>query len=124
VQRLFSNFANGWPGRGLLVQRLLAGTVLVSNAIASLRGASDHPDTVFQIIAACAGILLMAGLWTPLAGVLVAVVESWILFSHPGDGWVPLLLAALGATLAMIGPGARSVDALLFGRKRIDPGDD
>jgi hypothetical protein len=30
------------------------------------------------------------------------------------------MLAALGAALAMVGPGAWSVDALLFGRKHID----
>jgi len=30
------------------------------------------------------------------------------------------MLAALGAALAMVGPGAWSIDARLFGRKRID----
>jgi hypothetical protein len=33
--------------------------------------------------------------------------------------WVPIMQAVLGAILAMVGPGAWSIDARLFGRKRI-----
>jgi putative oxidoreductase len=124
VQRLFSTFANGWPGLGLLTQRLVLGAVLVCNAVASVRATPDGSEIFSQIIALTSGILLVAGLWTPISGVLLALVESWILFSRSGKPWVPVLLAALGVTLAMIGPGAWSVDALLFGRKRIQPPDD
>jgi hypothetical protein len=31
-----------------------------------------------------------------------------------------ILLAVVGAALAMLGPGVTSIDARLFGRKRID----
>ncbi|HEX8765158.1 MAG TPA: hypothetical protein VF740_08355 [Candidatus Acidoferrum sp.] len=44
----------------------------------------------------------------------------WIAFSSVDAAVVHLLLAVLGASLAMLGPGAWSVDARLFGRKRID----
>jgi len=44
----------------------------------------------------------------------------WIAFSRAGDPWIPIMLATLGATLAMVGPGAWSIDARLFGRKHID----
>ena len=74
-----------------------------------------------KMLAAVLGILLLAGLWTPLAGAVTAVVEAWIAFSNPGNLWIPLALAVLGASLAMIGPGAWSLDARLFGRKRIEP---
>jgi len=37
-----------------------------------------------------------------------------------GDPWIPIMLAILGATAAMIGPGAWSIDARLFGRKHIE----
>jgi len=43
------------------------------------------------------------GLWTPIGGVLVTIVELWIVLSCVGDPLVPLTLAILGATLAMIG---------------------
>ena len=74
-----------------------------------------------HIIGAGAGILLLVGLWTPVGGVLVTIVELWIVSSRVDDPLVPLMLATLGATLAMIGPGAWSVDARLFGRKHIEP---
>jgi putative oxidoreductase len=59
-----------------------------------------------------------------VAGALVALVQMSLAFSeyfsHSYDLWIPVILAALGAALAMVGPGAWSVDARLFGRKRID----
>jgi hypothetical protein len=48
-------------------------------------------------------------------------VEAWIAFSIPNSTAFPAILGVLGATLAMIGPGAWSLDAWLFGRKHIDP---
>jgi len=72
-----------------------------------------------QIIGAGAGALLLVGLWTPLVGALIAIVELWIAFSYPGDPWIPIGLAVLSASLAMVGPGAWSIDARLFGRKHI-----
>jgi len=66
-----------------------------------------------------AAILLLTGLWTPIAGALVAVLELWAAFSQPGDPWTRILLATLGLALALLGPGAWSVDARLFGWKRI-----
>lgn len=73
-----------------------------------------------QIIASAAGILVLVGLWTPVAGITIAAAELIILLSHPADPWTSVTLAGLGATLAMIGPGAWSIDARLFGRKQID----
>jgi hypothetical protein len=59
-----------------------------------------------------------------VAGTLAAIVKVGIAlsryFSHSGDPWIAILQAALGAVLAMVGPGAWSIDARLFGRKRID----
>ena len=120
MQRLFSTFANGWPGKGLLLLRLLTGAALVHYGIADLREAHPVASIVSQVIAAGAGIFLIVGLWTPVTGVLLAILELWIAFSRPGDPWIAITLATLGATLAMIGPGAWSIDARLFGRKHID----
>ena len=124
MQRLFSTFADGWPGTGLLLLRLLTGTALIHFGIANLREAPPLPTVVLQSIGVGAGILLLAGLWTPVAGGLAAIVKVLIAFSryfsHSGDPSIPLMQAVLGAALAMVGPGAWSIDARLFGRKRID----
>jgi putative oxidoreductase len=118
VQRLFSSFANGWPGRGLLIQRLLVGASLVYFAIECLSSSPVCRSAVLEVIGAAAGILLIAGLWTPLVGVLAALAEVWIAVSASDNG-VPIALAILALTLSMIGPGAWSVDARRYGRKRI-----
>jgi len=124
VQRLFSGFAGGWPGTGLLLLRLLTGTALVYFGIANLREAPPLPTAFLQIIGIGTGILLLVGLWTPVAGALAAIVNVWIglsgYFSHSSDAWIPLVQVVLSAALAMVGPGAWSIDARLFGRKRID----
>jgi uncharacterized membrane protein YphA (DoxX/SURF4 family) len=66
------------------------------------------------------GVLLFIGLWTPVTGSLVVVLELWNTFSQPGDPWNKILVGTLGGALALLGPGAWSVDARLFGWKRID----
>jgi len=120
LQRLFSTFAAGWPGKGLLLQRLVTAAALIYHGIVDLREVHQFALIAPQLIAAGAGMLLLVGLWTPAVGTVIAIVEAWIVLWRPGDPWVPIMLAALGATLAMIGPGAWSVDARLFGRKHIN----
>jgi uncharacterized membrane protein YphA (DoxX/SURF4 family) len=123
LQRLFSTFADGWPGLGLLLQRTLVAIALFHYAIVSVRASTEFATALPQMIGAGAGLLLLIGLWTPLAGMFLALIELWIAFAHSGDPWISIILAALGITLAMIGPGAWSIDARLFGRKHIAVGD-
>ena len=117
MQRLFSNFADGGPGAGLLMQRLLVGAALEYCVAATRAGTVVAP----QVIGALAGLLLMAGLWTPFAGLLVACAEAWAAFSSAAHPGIAAALAVLGVTLALIGPGEWSVDARLYGRKHIVP---
>ena len=120
LQRLFSMFPRGRPGAGLLLLRLAAGIPLIISAGLELRGGAYSGLHAIQFAGVSVGFLLLAGLWTPIAGALQAVVELLTIFS-PGDAVVVhLLLAALGVSLAMLGPGTWSLDARLFGRKRID----
>ena len=118
LQRLFSTFANGGPGFGLLIQRLVTGIALLHNAIAQL----ETPAAglmIPEVTGAVLGLFILAGLWTPLVGALVAAVELWIVLAGGSDIWLSLMLAGFGGTLAMIGPGASSIDARLFGRKHL-----
>ena len=117
MQRLFSAFPNDWPGRGLLLQRLVTATCLISSVFGHPVEASQSALIFPHVIAAGAGILLLLGLWTPICGMLIGVVEVWVAFFSAGGAEMSVMLATSGATLAMIGPGAWSIDARLFGRK-------
>jgi putative oxidoreductase len=119
LQRLFSTFANGWPGFGLLIQRLVLGTALLYHGATVLRGVPAVGPIVPELTGSVLGLFILAGLWTPAVGALVAVVQVWIALTGGGDESVSIILAVFGGTLAMIGPGAWSIDARLFGRKHI-----
>ena len=115
MQRLYSTFARGWPGMGLLCLRVTAAITAFHfcGSALSLSGSS------MAVIEGALALLLCAGLWTPIAGGMMAGVAVWTAFSRTGDPWALILLAAVAVALAMLGPGAWSIDALLFGRRRM-----
>jgi putative oxidoreductase len=119
VQRLFSTFPEGWPGAGLIFLRAVT-TLPLQHGIRFLLTAHQPAAVIPQMTAAAAGVLLVAGLCTPIAGLLMAASELFLAFSSAADPSMHVMLGALGAALAMLGPGAWSVDARLFGRKRIE----
>ena len=98
---------------------MLIAAVLIYCAFARLREAPASA-AVPELVGAALSILILAGLWTPIAGTLVSLIEVCVVLSRGIDTWIPFILAALSATLAMIGPGYWSVDARLFGRKHIE----
>jgi putative oxidoreductase len=100
--------------------RLVACIALVDHGITGLRSGTQFEPPLLHLLVSIAGIFLLAGLWTPMVGALVAVIEWWNAFSQSGDPWAPILMGTLGAALAVLGPGAWSADARLFGWKRID----
>jgi uncharacterized membrane protein YphA (DoxX/SURF4 family) len=121
LRRLYSTFAGGWPGTGLLLMRVVAGSALAVGAGLTLL--SDPPPmivTIPAILLLGAGILLIAGLWTPIAGVAIAMTEVWKMLMLPGDNPFWLMLATVGVALAMLGPGLWSIDARLYGWKRLE----
>jgi putative oxidoreductase len=120
MRRLFFTFARGVPGVGLLILRLGTGIALMVDGIETFQNQLAIESVILHALAAVAGLLLIAGLWTPVAGALVVVIELWIAWSRFGDPWIHALFGTLGAAVALIGPGAWSVDARLFGWKRID----
>jgi putative oxidoreductase len=121
LQRLFSTFAEGWPGFGLLLQRVLTSVVLLYFGGTHLTETTSLGPSLPHLFAALAGMLLLFGLWTPLAGTAIAIGEVWIFLARSGNPLIAIMLVNLGATVAMIGPGVWSIDAQLYGRKRIEP---
>jgi uncharacterized membrane protein YphA (DoxX/SURF4 family) len=124
VQRLFSTFADGWPGAGLLLLRLFTGAALINFGIGSVREGPPPLTIVLQTVGIAAGIALLVGLFTPVSGALAVIAKMWIAClrysTHSNDPWIALVQIILAATLAMTGPGAWSIDARRFGRKHID----
>ena len=108
-----------------MLLRFGAAIPLIYFGIAGTAGSVDQPlNMAPRIVAGVGGLLLLLGLWTPVAGIAVAIDELWIAFSPPvallSDRWLHILLAILVAAVAMLGPGAWSVDARLFGRQRFE----
>jgi hypothetical protein len=103
----------------LLLMRLVVGAVVLWQS--GPRLSSGPPlNLVVSWAVTLAAVLLIAGLWTPVAGAVVAVVAiSQIL--RTGELLNGRLLAAtVGGALTMLGPGRLSIDARLFGWRRIE----
>jgi uncharacterized membrane protein YphA (DoxX/SURF4 family) len=100
----------------------------VADLYRSFAGATFVSSGVLSgVVAGMAALVLLAGLWTRFTAVVIAVYELGVAFSAgvppTGEQWIHILLAALSASLAMLGPGAWSIDGRRFGRKVFDIGD-
>jgi uncharacterized membrane protein YphA (DoxX/SURF4 family) len=101
---------------------MLTSTILLYCAVMHLLAAARLAPNVAYLIAGGAGVFLLLGLWTPLAGITTAVAGVWVFFASAGHSFTAIIVAVLGATVAMIGPGMWSIDARLYGRKHLqDP---
>ena len=85
-----------------------------------LRAAPAILSAAVDVISLVAAVLLLAGLWTPVSASLIAAAGLWTALSDRTELSTSVLLTAIGAALAMLGPGAWSIDARLYGWRRID----
>jgi uncharacterized membrane protein YphA (DoxX/SURF4 family) len=100
--------------------RFVAASALIHEAIPIFRTEPATQAAVLHVIAGAAGLLLFVGLWTTISGLVAALVELWTIYSQDGDPWPKILLGTLCVASALLGPGVWSVDAGLYGWKRID----
>jgi putative oxidoreductase len=121
LRRLYSTFAGGWPGIGLLLMRLVLGASLLLRANSALWSNPHVSKAIISAFLTGFGLLLIPGLWTPVVGTLVALLEISQIMTIGGDRWAMVLLGTIACALAMLGPGLWSVDARLFGWKRVEP---
>lgn len=99
--------------------RLVTGIILIALGVEALLLRPAPGGALLQALSIALGILLFGGLWTPITGALLAIDGAWNAFAS-GHPWLWILLAAMGAALALIGPGAWSLDARLFGWRRVE----
>lgn len=131
MQRLYSEFPAGHPGFGLLLLRLLTCGMVIRLEGASVTAmvAESHTLAAFLPwgLLIAAGVLIFAGFLTPIAASVVTVTEAVsaiykIAYSANGgeSDWIySLFTTGAAATLTLTGPGAFSLDARIFGPKRL-----
>ena len=114
MQRLFGTFPNRSAGVALVLLRLALATVLVTRVwLCPAPGA-----TVLMALSAVAALLIAIGLFTPIASGSAALVSlGSIQFSN--EPAMSALTVAILVAVALLGAGAYSVDARLYGRRRL-----
>jgi uncharacterized membrane protein YphA (DoxX/SURF4 family) len=128
LQKLFSTFPSEWPGVGLLLLRALVGGSVIAQGVGYVQAAHQSLFALsLAIVTFTGGVFLLAGLMTPLIAILVAaggigMALSWI--PLPGlalfDTHLAIInLIVLSLAIALLGPGAFSLDARMFGRREI-----
>jgi putative oxidoreductase len=103
-----------------LLMRLAVGISLIANGIQELQTGQPTESTILGLFAVGDGALLVVGLWTPVAGLFVCVLVVWGFLTRHASLCPIIFSAAIGVGLALVGPGAWSLDAWLFGWKKID----
>ena len=114
MQRLFGTFPNRGAGLALLILRLAVAAVLVSGA----RFCPGPEAEVLLALSRIAAVLIVVGWYTPLAalsGALVSLCSFWVCREL---GFNVLMIAILVA-IGLLGAGAYSIDARLYGRRRL-----
>jgi uncharacterized membrane protein YphA (DoxX/SURF4 family) len=130
LQRTFSGFPTGYPGFALLLLRLVVGGAASSQAwmlITANHGAVNM-GVVIALLAFVIGLVLIIGLMTPIAGVLLAAgalfltVDPSVLghLSLFESGMARLEFIVMSVALIFLGPGTFSLDARLYGRREIE----
>lgn len=119
MRRFFSSFPGKWPGLGLLLLRLTLAGGLFADAVVRL-----HEPVIWQTVSATAEIVLgvasIVGVWMPLGGVVIFLFQLGMVVMNGATMEPALQRASIGLCLALLGPGAWSIDARLFGRRRVE----
>jgi uncharacterized membrane protein YphA (DoxX/SURF4 family) len=118
MQRLYSMFPGSSAGAALLVLRMCTVGSIGTCAYVHGRFASGGwtEVTIGALI-----VLIGIGFVTPIACCVAVLLELFYLIQSHGttDTWHVVNTLLVTLSLGMLGPGAFSLDARLFGRRRV-----
>ena len=119
MQRLLGTFPNRSAGLALLILRLAVATALISSA----RLCPGPGTDVLLALSRIAAVLIIVGWYTPLAATSAVVVwlcTFWVCREPVVDTLrINLLMIAILVAIGLLGAGAYSVDARLYGRRKL-----
>lgn len=129
MPRLYSGFPGRTPGAGLLLLRFAVGSALLAQSVPRLTNLNDPEIAAIAVclLALSIGASLMVGFATRIVAVLAAILiatvtllsmgtrASGVVQGHPFD----LNVLVVAVAIACLGPGAFSLDAVFFGRRKV-----
>ena len=117
MQRLFSMFPTGMAGIALVLLRLSVAAVLLM--LGYPRGGSSFSIWAFAGFAVLAAFFFLGAL-TPVLCVVVCGIEIAAIFLLKNVDTIHMLFSIVDTTaLGLLGPGGYSLDARIFGRRRV-----
>ena len=125
VRRFFSSFPDGRFGAGLLLLRAIASFVGISLVVARLTNSSPATlDLMSGIVSIMSSLAVLVGFFTPASATILALTVAWFWFPVHAEVLrlgVPaaLMTIAIAVAISLLGPGAFSIDARLFGPREI-----
>ena len=115
MQRLFSMFPGGTTGAALLLLRVTVAATLVVDGATNW---SSVTSLWIVLVFLLPTFSLVAGLFTPYGAIVCGLVKLAVPVGNGGDSGFHIAMFVLTCvTVAMLGPGAYSIDARMFGRQ-------